>query len=202
MANLRRNWLKFLSDDDVNKIDEASRRVLSEVGVKLEDTELTEKLMDKGCTNNNGRVQFPSEIIDVALAGLPNEIVFSGRSGEKLDIKEGSVATHTGASIPYLYDLETGRKRDATLADLQNMIRLMNQLEHLSMCGAVVMPQDVPVSISEVIQLATQFRLGQKPGAGSAVSNAAQARYVAELYQTMANLDTTLIVRAGYPVPS
>jgi trimethylamine--corrinoid protein Co-methyltransferase len=63
----------------------------------------------------------------------------------------------------------------------------MNQLEHLSMCGAVVMPQDVPVSISEVIQIATKFRLGQKPGAGSAVSNAAQARYVAELYQTMAS---------------
>jgi len=56
------------------------------------------------------------------------------------------------------------------------MIRLMNQLEHLSRCGAVVMPQDVPVSISEVIQITTQFRLGQKPGAGSAVSNAAQAR--------------------------
>ena len=113
MANLRRNWLKFLSDDDVNKIDEASRQVLNEVGVRLEDTELTEKLMDKGCTNHNGRVQFPSEIIDVALAGLPNEIVFSGRGGEKLHIKDGSVATHTGASIPYLYDLETGLRRNA-----------------------------------------------------------------------------------------
>jgi trimethylamine--corrinoid protein Co-methyltransferase len=100
MANLRRNWLKFLSDDDVNKIDEASRRVLSEVGVELEDAELTEKLMDKGCTNNKGRVQYPSEIIDVALAGLPNEIVFSGRSGEKLDIKDGNLSTHTGASFP------------------------------------------------------------------------------------------------------
>lgn len=38
------------------------------------------------------------------------------RSGEKLNIKDGSVATHIGASIPYLYDLETGRKRDASLA--------------------------------------------------------------------------------------
>ena len=199
MGNLRRNWLKFLSEDDVNKIDEASRRVLNEVGVRLEDAELTEKLMDKGCTNNNGRVQFPSEVIDVALARLPNEIVFSGRSGEKLHIKDGNVATHTGGSIPYLYDLETGLRRNATLGDLENMIRLMNQLELLSMCGAVVMPQDVPPNISEVIQMATVFRLGQKPGSGSAVSNSAQARYVAELYQAMANAVDDLF---RYPIMS
>ena len=110
MAELKNSWLKFLSDADVNKIDQASKRVLSDVGIRFEDDELTGQLMDKGCTNNNGRLQIPSELVDAALAGLPAEITFGGRNGQKLHIRDGSVATHTGGSIPYLYDLETGKK--------------------------------------------------------------------------------------------
>ena len=54
MAELKNQWLKFLGDTDVDKIDQASRRVLSEVGIKFEDDELTGQLLDKGCTKNNG----------------------------------------------------------------------------------------------------------------------------------------------------
>lgn len=201
MAELKKNWLTFLSDDDVKKIDEASCRVLAEIGIRLEDAELTEQLLGRGCTNQNGRVQFPAEVIDRTLADLPAEVVFGGRDGKKLHIRDGHVATHTGASIPFMYDLETGAKRDASLADLENMLRLMNHLEHLSMCGAVILPQEVPAAVSEIIQLATVFRLGMKPGSGTAVSSAAQARYVVELYKAMAgavkDLDRYPILNAG-----
>ena len=49
MASLRKNWLQFLTEDEVKKIDAASRRVLIETGIKLEDQELTQKLLDQGC---------------------------------------------------------------------------------------------------------------------------------------------------------
>ena len=185
MAELKNNWLKFFSDADVDKIDQASRRVLSDVGIKFEDDELTAQLMDKGCTNNDGRLQIPSELVDAALAGLPAEITFGGRSGQKLHIRDGSVATHTGGSIPYLYDLETGKKKVATLADLEDMIRLMNHLDNLSMCGPLLHPGDVPPAFSEIIQSASVFRLGMKPGSGSTLSTSAQARYVVALCQAM-----------------
>ncbi|MDJ0785028.1 MAG: trimethylamine methyltransferase family protein [Desulfosarcinaceae bacterium] len=187
MAELKNNWLKFLNEEDIRMIDTASRQVLSEVGIRLEDEELTAQLLDKGCTNHKARVQFPSDVIDAALADLPNEVIFGSRSGKKLHIREGSVATHTGGSIPYVYDLDNGKKRDASLADLENMLRLMNHLENLSMCGGVILPQDVPSGISELVAMATVFRFGQKPASGTAISTAAQARYVVELYKAMAD---------------
>ena len=75
--------------------------MLSDVGIKFEDDELTGQLMDKGCTNNNGRLQIPSDLVDAAVADLPAEITFGGRNGQKLHIRDGSVSTHTGGSIPY-----------------------------------------------------------------------------------------------------
>ena len=186
MANLRKNWLQFLSVEEVKQIDQASRRVLMETGIRLEDQEIKQKLMDQGCSHKNERIQLTAEVIDEAIHGLPAEVTFGGRNGKKLHIKEGALATHTGGSIPYLIDPESGQKRDATLTDLVALFRLMNQLDNLSMPGSVVQPQDVPPAVSEIWQAATMFRYGQKPGSGSAVSTAPQARYVVELYRAMA----------------
>ncbi len=185
MADQKRNRLEYFSEGDLAGIDAASRRVLAEIGVRLEDEDLTSRLLDKGCTNKDGRIQFPARVIDQALAGLKKEIVFQGRDGRRLHIGDGNVATHTGGSIPYVYDLEDGKKRDAGLADLEDMLRLMNRLDNLSMCGAVVMPQESPPAISEIIQMATVFRLGLKPASGTAVSSSAQARYIVEMYKAL-----------------
>ena len=185
MADLTNNWLSYLSEEDIKSIDVASKRVLSEVGIRFEDAELTEKLMDKGCTNKDGRLQIPSDLIDAAVSKLPDHITYIGRDLKELKIGKGKVATHTGGSIPYVYDLETGLKRNASLEDLENMLRLMNHLEHLSMCGALVQPQEVHPGISELIQMTTVFRIGQKPGSGSAISTVPQARYTVELYKVL-----------------
>lgn len=185
MASLKRNWLQYLSSEEILKIDAASRQVLTQVGVRLEDEEIRQRLLDQGCRYEHNRLQLTPEIIDKAVAGLPAEVVFGSRSGKRLHIREGQVATHTGGSIPFLYDLENGRKRDATQADLVNMLRMMNHLDHLSMPGAVVMPQEVPSAITEIIQAACVFRHNLKPTSGTAVSSAAQARHIVELYRAM-----------------
>ncbi len=182
MATLKNNWLKYLGQKEIEQIDLASRRVLTDVGIRLEDSALTAQLRDIGCRNDQQRLQFTPELIDAAIAGLPDKIVFGSRGGDALHIQEGHIATHTGGSIPFLYDLNTGRKRDAILSDLVDMAHLMNHLDHLSMSGAVVLPQDVAPAISEIVQMATLFRHSLKPVSGSAVSSSGQARYIMELY--------------------
>ena len=186
MTGLTKTWLRYLSDQDIHHIDQASRRVLAETGILMEDEAFIARLKDRGCTHKNGKVQIPSHLVDAALEALPKSVTLLGRNGETLEIGTGKTATHTGGSIPYVNDLETGQKREATLGDLENLVRLMNHLENLSMVGAVVQPQELPAKISEIIQMATVFRFAAKPLSGTAVSSAAQARYVAELYQVMA----------------
>ncbi len=186
MTEPTKSWLKYLSVEDVNHIDQASRRVLAEVGIRMEDETFIARLKEKGCTHENGKVQIPSGLIDAALKDLPGSVTLIGRNGDPLEIGTGKVVTHTGGSIPYINDLETGQKRNASLSDLENMVRLMNHLENLSMVGAVIQPQELPGPISEIVQMATVYKFGKKPSSGQAVSTTAQARYVAELYQTIA----------------
>ncbi|WP_022669131.1 trimethylamine methyltransferase family protein [Desulfospira joergensenii] len=185
MAEPKKHLLSYLSEEDVHHIDRASRRVLSEVGIKMGDESFIARLKDRGCTHKKGRIQIPSELVDEALKVLPGQVTFMGRDKNLLETGTGRTATHTGGSIPYVNDPDTGKKRKASLSDLENMIRLMNHLDNLSMVGAVVQPQELPPEISELIQMATVFRLAKKPSSGQAVSTAAQARYVAELYQAL-----------------
>ncbi len=186
MAELTKIWLKYLSDEDIRSIDRASRQILCETGIRMGDEAFIARLKDKGCTHNNGRVQIPSELIDAALKDLPRQVTLIGRTGGILELGTGITATHTGGSIPYINDPKTGKKRNASLKDLEQMVRLMNHLENLSMIGSVIQPQELPSGISEIIQMATVFRYGTKPLSGQAVSTAAQARYVAELYHAVA----------------
>lgn len=183
MARIQKNWLQFLSQEEINSIHQATMQVLTEIGVRIEDRELTEKLQDKGCTRKEERILFTPELVDTTLKNVPSEVIFSSRNGKQLHVKDGNVFTHTGGTIPGIYDLDSGKKRDATLADLQDMIRLMNTLDYLDMPGALVCPQDVSEKMSEIRQFEMLFRHSHKTISGSGVSSAPQARYIVELYR-------------------
>jgi trimethylamine--corrinoid protein Co-methyltransferase len=187
MAQIQKHWLQFLSPQEIDSIHQTSLQILTEVGVRIEDREMTEKLQDCGCTFEGQRVKFTSPLIDAALEQVHNEVIFGSRSGKQLHVKEGSVFTHTGGSIPCIYDLDSGRKRDATLTDLRDLIRLMNTLDYLDMPGALVCPQDVPGPMSEIRQFEMLLRYSRKTISGIGVSSARQARYIIELYRVLAD---------------
>jgi trimethylamine--corrinoid protein Co-methyltransferase len=189
MAQIQKNWLQFLSPQEIESIHQASLQILTEVGVRIEDREMTEKLQDCGCRLDEQRVKFAPELIDTTLEHVSDEVIFGSRSGEQIHVKHGNVFTHTGGSIPCIYDLESGQKRDATLADLRDLIRLMNTLDHLDMPGALVCPQDVPGAMSEIRQFEMLLRYSRKTISGIGVSSSRQARYIIELYRILA--DTT-----------
>lgn len=186
MAKIQKNWLKFLSQEEIENIHEASMQVLTEIGVRIEDRELTEKLQDCGCTHKDGRILFTAELVNATLKKIHKEVIFGSRNGKQLHVRDGNVFTHTGGSIPGIYDLESGKNRNATLADLRDMIRLMNTLEYLDMPGALVCPLDVSEKISEIRQFEMLFRYSHKTISGSGVSSSRQAPYIVELYRVFA----------------
>jgi len=197
MARINKNWLQMLSQEDIDNIHQASMQVLTQVGVRIEDREMTDKLQDSGCTLKDQRVRFATEVIETALAGLQKEVVFGSRGGGRIHVKDGNVFTHTAGSIPNIYDLDSGQKRNATLTDLRDMIRLMNTLDHLDMPGALVCPDDVPAPMTEIHQFELLLRYCLKPISGAGVSSARQARYIIELYHTLTN---STAVSGQYPI--
>jgi len=197
MATIRKKWLSFLDQHEIDSIHQTSLQVLTEIGVRIEDPELNQKLQDCGCRLKEGKVLFTADIIDSALKKLPHDVIFSNRQNKRLHLKEGHVFTHPGGSIPGIFDLDSGQKRDATLADLRDLIRLMNTLENLDLSGALVCPLDVSEKMSEVRQFEMLFRYAHKTISGPGVSSVSQAAYILELYQTYAD---ALPDRDGLPL--
>lgn len=188
MAQIKKNWLKLLSQEEIESIHQASMQVLTEVGIRLEDRELTEELLDSGCSKKDDRIRFASALIEKALSGLQKELTFGCRSGKRVYLQDGSVFTHPGGSIPFVYDLFSGEKRNATLKDLSGMIKLMNTLDHLDMPGALICPDDIPPPMSEIRQSEMLFRHSMKPVSGSGVSSSRQASFILELYRVLTDI--------------
>lgn len=186
MAQVRNNWLRFLSQKETERIHAAALEILGETGVRIESTEMVHRLLDEGCNKNKGRVLFSVDLVEKALAGFEPEIHFSSRTGNAICVKDGNLFTHTGGSIPFVHDLETGKRRTATLADLEDMIRLMNSLENLDMPGGLVLPSDVPPAMAEMRMVEMLLRHSQKPISGIGVSSAAQAPFMKEMYRAAA----------------
>ena len=60
--------LKFLSDEDVQAMHEATLKVLSEVGIIWTHKPSLDILLEAGCTMNGNRVCFPPELVMNSIA--------------------------------------------------------------------------------------------------------------------------------------
>lgn len=185
MARLSRFPLELIDADQISAIHTASLDILTRIGLRLEDEELVSMLLDCGGARSNGRIIFPSELIETAIGNLKTDITLAYPKGEKHRICSGSVLTHTSTSIPFVYDSSSGVKRDATEQDLVAMVRLMNHLDHLDLPGALVLPLEYPPPVAEIHQSATLLRHAQKPTIASGTASGATAGYVVRLYQAL-----------------
>lgn len=192
MTAINTSFFKILRDEEIEQIHQASMYVLKELGVKIDDLEMRERLHGWGCTVEGCRVRFTPDSIEETLANVKREITFTSRTGNRLVAKPGNVLTHSSGGLPFVIDLDTGQKRNATSTDVINTTRLMNKLAHLDMPGALVYPADVPSQINQVRQCELLLRYSEKPVSGPGVSSAGEAKYIAKLFQAVSGAGDSL----------
>ena len=71
-------------------------------------------------------------------------------------------------SPAFIYDLETGVKRPATLKDFENIVRLVDYLERLDEGYGAVHVQDIPDAAVHAYSVLMQFKYSSKPVRGRA----------------------------------
>lgn len=176
-------FFQYLVENEVEEIHEASLYILENFGVKVDDPELRNELYRMGGLVEGDRVKFKAGLVEKVIEGITRQINFVGRSGEKVELKPGHVVAHSTGGIPHILDLETGRKRNANLADFIKAMRLMDNLDQLDMPCALLYPEEVPGKISQIRQFEHMLKYTTKPIFGPGVSSAGEAKYVAELFQ-------------------
>jgi trimethylamine--corrinoid protein Co-methyltransferase len=176
--------LSYLSPDDVQAIHHTTLRILSEIGVILDEVEALSLLMDHGAYKVNGRLCFPPDLVESCLALCPSEVILAGR-GNQVTLGDGFMHVHNLGGARDVLELERGELRPATRRDLAESARLLDALENVSTVTPLYTPQDVPAKAMTLAMFDQTVRNTIKPVNGPGVQTREEVQRLAEAIQIL-----------------
>src|SRR3990172_5707545 len=115
----------------IEKIDHAARALLENPGVKIEDEEIVNRLLQCGAKPGPESmvVKFPKEMAKEYLALAPEKIFLANRAGEKQEITPNTESCFWTAAALFYLDQKGFRTIDQK--DLADFSRLIEALPHV-----------------------------------------------------------------------
>jgi trimethylamine---corrinoid protein Co-methyltransferase len=135
--------LKFLSDEDMKSMHEATLQVMSEVGVIWTHKPSLDILTDAGCTMNGNRVCFPPDLVMDSIAKANKRPSIRGRNGQVNSWVAGICISTISAARAMCSMQATGTRHVATEEDACNAIRLLDALPNCHTVTPFFTPPDV-----------------------------------------------------------
>ena len=174
----------LLSADGLDRLHDASMRILSEFGIDFYDAEVRAILNDHGAEVRGDTVFFDQALIAKYVALAPQQFTQLARNpAHNLLIGGNQVVFAPVYGPPFVQDRAGGR-REATLVDFENFVKLANSTPYIHhQGGTIVEPTDEPVSTRHLDMLFSHVKYGDKAFMGSVTSgpNAADSVAVAEI---------------------
>jgi trimethylamine--corrinoid protein Co-methyltransferase len=145
---MRLSGLKVLNDEELARIDRASREILMEVGITIKSREILSLLEDKGVGVDQDRLlaKFEPDLVQKAIDLAPPEIrVYNRDKSSSLRLGEGQPARFaSGHNAVYTWHGEGASRLPATKQEVGQFAKLANYLEQIDVVSPEAMPQDVP----------------------------------------------------------
>ncbi len=144
---------KPLSQESIEEIHETAMRVFKEVGVEVNSQEALNLFQhtDAQIDEDTRRVTIPRDMVMDLISKAPSEVTLYARD-RKHNIVLGGTKVHagTGGTALNVIDRKDGRKRVASLNDLKEGAKLVDDLENIHIFMLPVYPSDVPVEKVDV----------------------------------------------------
>ncbi len=123
--------VKPLTDGEVERIHEASEEILATVGLHVEHEELLRRLKAGGATVNetNGNVRIDPPLLRDLMKTIPASHTICQMDGTEDVVETGSKHFLTSIIMPRVIDLDTGKPRRPTMADLRRNNAVAQRLE-------------------------------------------------------------------------
>lgn len=175
---------ELLKPAGVQRVHDASMRILRELGIDFYDDEARAILKQHGADVRGETVFFDEELILKYVRMAPSQFTQLARNPQNnVTIGGNQIVFAPVYGPPFVQDLDRGR-RDATLADFQNFVKLayMSPYIHHS-GGTIVEPTDEPVSTRHLDMLMSHITYSDKAFMGSVTAgkNAADSVAIAEI---------------------
>jgi trimethylamine--corrinoid protein Co-methyltransferase len=175
--------LKFLSDEDVQAMHEATLQVLDEVGVFWTHKPSLEILQDAGCTVRDNRVFFPPDLVTDSIAKAGKRPVIRGRNGQVNELGGGNLYFHNLGGARDVFDAKMGTRRIATDQDVIDSARLLDALPNAHTVTPFFTPQDVPGELMSLFMYRHTVPYTTKPVQGPGIQFAEEVKYAVEMAQ-------------------
>jgi trimethylamine--corrinoid protein Co-methyltransferase len=173
--------LKFLSDEDVKAMHEATLQVLSEVGVIWTYKPSLDILMEAGCKMNGNRVCFPPDLVMDSIAKANKRPCIRGRNGQVNELGGGSLYFHNLGGARDVFDARTCTRHAATNEDGVNAIRLLDALPNCNTVTPFFTPPDVSNEMMAMHMYRHALSNTTKPVQGPGIQFGHEVKYAVEM---------------------
>lgn len=140
---------RILDDAQIKRIHAAVLEILDEVGVRVNHPQALDLLSNGGArVMDGGLVQFPSALVEDAIASAPSHLVIFNRNKVPvMDLGDRRTYFGTGTDLPKTIDLETREIRDTRADDIVTSTIISDALPHIDFIGSYGLPMDVPAGL-------------------------------------------------------
>lgn len=178
--------LQPLAPDAVEKIHRAGLDILAQVGVVVEDEDVSRFLATRGCECDSTRVRMPPRVVEAALTHLPAQVVLYHRNGSPAcHLGSGATYVQPVGGTPFVIDLESGMRRPALLRDLQHLVYLIDNLDHIHLVTVPATPTDVDDELQAFVGFATALKYSSKPVSAPGPSSVLEVEIFARLAEAV-----------------
>ena len=177
-----------LGDVDEQRIHATVLDLLERVGLTQAIPSMVQLVTARGGRfTEQGRLLFPRALVEDVIANCRKDFVLHGRA-EIHDMHVAGKRVHvgTGGASPNMIDLETGLYRDATLKDLYDAARLVDQLDNIHFFNRSVVARDCPDAWSLDLNTAYVSTAGTNKHIGMSFFQAEHVEKITEYFDLLA----------------
>ncbi|MFW9897056.1 MAG: trimethylamine methyltransferase family protein [Candidatus Thorarchaeota archaeon] len=144
MSILRPN-ISILDEEHKEQILIEAKHILETQGIFIENQEAVELFEKNGLNHKGMRYLIPPDLIEKALASVPNEITLFDREGEEcMILKNDIVHFDPGSAAIFILDENTGKIREGISEDFIRFTKIVDQLKYIEAQSTALIYQDVP----------------------------------------------------------
>ncbi len=174
-------YLKFLSDEDVKAMHEATLQVMSEVGIIWTHQPSLDILLQAGCTMKENRVCMPPDLVMECVAKANKRPKIRGRNGTINELGGGNLYFHNLGGARDIYDPITNTRRAATNEDCVNATRVLDALPNCNNVTPFFTPPDVANEMMALHMYRHTLSNTVKPVQGPGIQFGHEVKYAVEM---------------------
>src|SRR5829696_7129008 len=168
-----RPTLNVINPELCARVIAEAKRIMAETGMDIRGAEMRRRLLEHGLkTTSDGRVLFPPQIVEQAIASAPKSFTLYNRDGlPHAELGGNNVHYVPGSSGLKILDHRTGETRQSNSTDFIEYARLCDGLEHIAyLATAFSTNQDIEAQVSDAWRLYMLLTASKKPRVSGALS--------------------------------